>query len=289
MRTLHQHIRVTFAAGFRVAELSTGFESFCIVIGGLLDISDSGILELVKPFGKVKELRRPIGSTSQMTTRVYFEKTSEAFAALIGLHGKKVLGSTLNVKPGNETNGNRLVFKGTSVRFEWDAPCRTVYMGYSNRRLAEQAIDDARLKPCGDFRAVANIHIGIPAVGAVTVRFLYLPVDVDQDKMKTFGPHQGMVTGKPNIKFTMQDMIRGFRHMLTVETIQDYGCGYQRPSIHEREDDSLGYVRKYARCSGGGSKPSFVPGLYGRNDDFCISCQVDFIFAYTIQVPNGSG
>lgn len=197
-----------------MAELSTGFESFCITIGGPLNNSDSEVLELVKPFGKVRELRRPIDTTSQMTTRVHFEKTSEAFAALIGLHGKKFLGNFLDVKPGNERNGNRLVFKGTSVRFEWDAPCRTVYMGYSTQRLAEQAIDDARSKPCGGFMSVANIHIGIPAVGAVTVRFRFLPVDVDQDRMKTFGPHEGMVTGKPNVTFTMQDMIRGFKHML---------------------------------------------------------------------------
>ena len=214
MRTLHRHIRVTFGPGFCVAELSTGFESFSIIIQGLLDIPDSEILDLVKPFGKVKELRRSIDRTSEITLKVYFEKTSEAFAALIGLHGIKSLGNTLNVKPGNETNGNRLVFKGNTVRFEWDAPHRTVYMGYSNRRLAEQAIDDTLSKRYGDFIPIANIHIGIPAVGAVTVRFRFLPVDVDQDEMKAFGPHEGMVTGKANVKCSSQDMIRGFKYML---------------------------------------------------------------------------
>lgn len=214
IRTLHNHIRATFASGFHVAEFSTGFESFCVIIGGLLDTSDSEILELVKPFGKVRELRRPINHTPQMTIQVYFEKTSEAFAALVALRGKEFLGRTLDVRPGNGINGNRPVFKGNAVRFEWDASYCTVYMGYSTRRLAEQAVYDAQSKPYGDFMTVANIHVGIPAVGAITVRFQYLPLDVDQDRMKTFGPHQGMVTGKANHKYTAQDLTRAFKSML---------------------------------------------------------------------------
>ena len=213
VRTLHRHIRATFASGFRVTELSTGFESFCVIIGGL-DISDSEILELVKPFGKVRELRRPIDYTSPMTIQVYFEKTSEAFAALVALHGKEFLGRTLDIRPGNGTNGNRLVFKRNAVRFEWDASHRTVYMGYSTRQLAQQAVDDAQSKPYGDFMTIANIHVGIPAVGAITVRFQYLPLDVDQDKMRIFGLHQGMMTGKPSHKYTVQDLTRGFKSML---------------------------------------------------------------------------
>ena len=210
-RTLHQHIRATFGSGFRVTDVSTGFESTSISISGL-SVADAEIRALLKPFGQVTEIRR-IDHTHPPSFKAFFQKTSEAFAAVTSLHGKTYLGCKPIVKPG-EVNANRLVFRGNAVRFEWDAPCRDVYMGYSNRALADMAIEEARLKPYEDFMTVANLHVGIPAVGAVTVRFRYLPLGVDQDKMKTFGPHQGMVTAKPNITCTPQSMIRGFRNAL---------------------------------------------------------------------------
>src|SRR6266545_1368116 len=183
-RTLHQHIRASFGSGFRVTNVSTGFESTSISISGLSDVAEAEIRALLKPFGEVMELRR---NDHPPSFKAFFSKTSEAFAALTSLHGKTYLACKPIVKPG-EVNANRLVFRGNAVRFEWDAPCRDVYMGYSNRALADMAIEESRSKPYEDFMTVANIHVGIPAVGAITVRFRYLPVGVDQDKMKTFGP-----------------------------------------------------------------------------------------------------
>lgn len=219
-RKLHRYIHVSFGSGFCINELQTGFDSNGLNIGILPDISDVQILELLKPFGQVTGILRPLNSKIM---KAYFEKSSEAFTAMTALHGKEFLGHTLEIHM-KGCSSNRRVYCGNVARFEWDAPCLSVYMGYANRVLAQQAIDDAAVKPFGDFMTVANFYVGRPAVGTVTVKFQYLPFDVDQDKMKIFGPHQGMMTGKMNFaNLTPQDMARGFRRVLSSMNTVDVG------------------------------------------------------------------
>jgi hypothetical protein len=234
-RVLHQHIRISFGSGFCVNELITGFESNGISIGGFPDVPDAQILELLKPFGQVKELVKPPHPIIfPMIVKAYFDKPSEAFTALTSLHGKEFLGHTLEVRT-KERISNRLIFRGNEVRFEWDAPHMPVFVGYANRLLAQQAIDDARSKPYDDFMTFADVHVGRPAVGAVTVKFQYLPFDVDPHKMKIFGPHQGMVSGKMNfVNVTPQDMTRGFRRVLSsMSTVDIAEVGFRQPPYRD--------------------------------------------------------
>jgi len=205
-----------FGSGFQVTNLQTGFESCWMFLGGLPDVPDAAIQELLKPFGDVMGIHRPPAEICPMTVKVLFSKSSEAFAALTRLHGAKAFGTTLETKMMTDGKVHQLAYHMNSLKLDWDAPCRNVYMGYANQLLAEQAVDDARTKPYEDFLTSASLHTGVPAVGNVTVKFRYLPVHVNQDDMKIFGPHQGMMTERPNFKdATVQDMIKGIKKLLT--------------------------------------------------------------------------
>ena len=198
--------------------MSTGFESPWLFLGGLPNIPDASVLKILQPFGEVIEISRPPNTSYPMTIKVHFSRTSEAFAALKALHGRREFGSTLEARMSVEGKSNRMVYNTTAVRIDWEAPYVNAFMGYANKLLAEQAIDDSRLKPYDDFMTIATLHTGRPAVGKVTVKFCYLPAHANRDGMKIFGPHQDMVfEDGPNLNLTnptVPDMIKGLKRML---------------------------------------------------------------------------
>ncbi|KAF8956332.1 hypothetical protein BDZ97DRAFT_1852429, partial [Flammula alnicola] len=99
---LHQH------CGHRY-----GVRSPWVFVSGLpRDIGDAKLNRMLRPFGEILEIRRPLNPASPMTAKVQFSKASEAYKAFTTLHG------------------NGTLIKDTVVRIDWDAPHRNVYMGY---------------------------------------------------------------------------------------------------------------------------------------------------------------
>ncbi|KAF8952958.1 hypothetical protein BDZ97DRAFT_1644643, partial [Flammula alnicola] len=212
---LHQHLRLKFGSGFEIEDIVTGFESPWVFVSGLpRDIGDAKLTRMLRPFGEILEIRRPLNPASPMTAKVQFSKASEAYKAFTTLHGAIEFGYKLELRMAVEGKQNGTLIKDTVVRIDWDAPHRNVYMGYANEEQANAAIQKARHTPYGNYLTVAALHTGVPAVGRVTVKFQNLPVNVTEEGMEVFGPHQGMVTERPNYPdYTVQDTINGIRKL----------------------------------------------------------------------------
>uniref|UniRef100_A0A8H7XSH5 Uncharacterized protein n=1 Tax=Psilocybe cubensis TaxID=181762 RepID=A0A8H7XSH5_PSICU len=212
--TLHDHMRIRVGPGFEVEDITTGFESRWVNVSNLpYLLPDPRLMTLMREFGEVLSIHRESQSPQ---ARVQFSKPADAYKAYITLHGSVHFGRKLELRMAVETKvgGSRIDITG--VRIDWEGPHRNVYMGYESMEVANEIVNKAKYIPYEDYVTQANVHIGVPAVGMVTVKFAGVPVNVTEEKMaELYGPHQGMVTERPNYKdFTAEDTIKGVRKLL---------------------------------------------------------------------------
>ncbi|PPQ97579.1 hypothetical protein CVT26_002307 [Gymnopilus dilepis] len=216
---LHSHMQLRFGPGFEVTEFRTGFESRWLHISRLpRNITDGKLRYMLRPYGEVLEIRRPLHPLphdSFLRVKVFFSRASEAYNAFTSLHNSRQFGQTLECRMSVDSKAGGITVNNTAVRIDWEGPSRTVYMGYANEELANEAIQKARVNSYGDYMTYGVLHIGMPAVGNVTVKFTGLPVDVTEEGMEIFGAHQGMVTEDPSHKYvTLEDTINGVKRLL---------------------------------------------------------------------------
>jgi hypothetical protein len=179
-------------------------------------IPDNLLLKLLRPFGEVLEIRRPLHLTSPLTVRVHFANPLDAYRAFTGLHGKTEFGCQLDLRMGLDLDNKGTLIKDSCVRIDWDAPHRTWYAGFASQALAEQALRVMRTTPYGDFLSTGSLHTTLPSVGVATVKMRFLPVDVDERGLKIFGPLQGLMSERPSYQgYTVQDTIDGVRNLLS--------------------------------------------------------------------------
>ncbi|KDR68460.1 hypothetical protein GALMADRAFT_146415 [Galerina marginata CBS 339.88] len=225
---VHTHMHLRLGPGFVVDDLTTGFESRWIFVDNLpKSISDVKLNHVLRLFGDVVDIRRPTQPhlLNPLTVKVEFSKAAEAYKAFTTLHNSVQFGRTLECRMSVNTKAGGAFIKDTAVRIDWEAPFRTVYMGYASEELAQQAVEKARHTSIGDYLPTAGIHIGIPAVGRVTVKFVGVPIDVTEEGMEIFGAHQGMVSQRPNYndympgnpnynEYSVQDTVKGVKKLL---------------------------------------------------------------------------
>ena len=179
-------------------------------------ISDNLLLELLRPFGEVLEIRRPSFLTSPLTLKVHFANSHDAYRAFTSLHGKTEFGCQLELRMGLDLDNKGTLMKDSCVRIDWDAPHRTWYAGYASQELAEQALRVMANTPYRDFIPKGTLHTSLPSVGVATVKMKYLPVDVDEQGLEIFGPLEGLMSERPSYQgYTVQDTIDGVRRLLS--------------------------------------------------------------------------
>jgi len=162
-----------------------------------------------------------------------------------------------------EAKDGGTVITDTVVRLDWDAPTRTVYMGYASEDKANEAVSMSRRRPYQNFWTTAQIHIGIPAVGLVTVKFDNLPFDVTEEGMEVFGPHQGMVTARPNYKdCTLEESISGIHRLLSQYKGKIHDVDIRPPPYRE------GKLRAWAYFNTATDAKQAAENLHGRKPMF---------------------
>lgn len=198
------------SSGFEIEDVSTGFESASIMVGNLPNkITEEAITRLVRPFGEVVQIKRPINAVSPMVMRVDFSDSFSAYRAWATLHGKSAFGAKLDVRMAITNKKNGSLIQDTVVRLDWDYPHRIVFIGFATMELAKAAVETAKHTLYdGLYQTSAEVHIGTPAVGTVTVKFYGVPAKATKEGMYVFGPHQDMmVTRMPNYNMTMEDNV----------------------------------------------------------------------------------
>ncbi|KAK0192300.1 hypothetical protein F5146DRAFT_1039268 [Armillaria mellea] len=184
--TVHDHIKVRYAAGFEVQNISTGFETPWLFLEHLpASVTLEDVTQLLKPYGQ-PEIRMPSHLAPTTVVKARFPNHEEARDAYNALNGTEHFGTTiiarLSVNSGASGTG---IFRDSVVRVQWDAPSIVGYGGYSTLEKAQEAIAAAK-KPFRGVFITATLHEDLPAVGNFTVRFRNLPPGVTKKDMKPF-------------------------------------------------------------------------------------------------------
>ncbi|KAF8621234.1 hypothetical protein AX15_007947 [Amanita polypyramis BW_CC] len=197
--TVHDYIKVKISDGFEVVNIRTGFESSIIYLHGIpSQITTGEMLRLLRPFGKVSEIRMP-NSTPHSTkvARVRFSEPEEAQSAVSGIKRISSLGTELSVRlPISTATAKNAVFKDGTVVIEWEPSGKTWYAGYSDAVDAKKAITEARAK-APDSPIDARVHVGLPALGLVTVKFRGVPAHFTQQDVLRFTNSASVVYKRP--------------------------------------------------------------------------------------------
>ncbi|KAG6837480.1 hypothetical protein H0H93_009023 [Arthromyces matolae] len=200
---VRDHAKVKLGSGFQITDLQTGFETPWIYLGNIpSQVQAQEVLDLLLPFGEVVDIRLPIhNDTPTMLVRARFSISENAQAASAALHRTEAFGVKITARlPVHDALKNNTMFTDTSACIQWEAPSRTAYCGYSTAELAEAGIIAARRNVFRDRYVHGTIHVGLPVVGVVTVRFRGLPIDVKKEDMAFFAKPDDVVWAQPNYK-----------------------------------------------------------------------------------------
>ncbi|KAG6915137.1 hypothetical protein DXG01_013101 [Tephrocybe rancida] len=199
---VHDHAKIRIGPGFDIHDLETGFETPWLYLGNVpAHVTDKEVVDLLQPFGEIVDVKLPIQSNNPtMLVRARFTTPVGARDASTALHGAQVFGGKITARLPvhvRDASHNNATFTDTSVRIRWEAPSRTAYCGYSTMELAEAGMQVAR-KVFRDRYVHASVHIGLPVVGVVTIRFRGLPIDVNKEDMAWFAKPDDVVWAQPN-------------------------------------------------------------------------------------------
>lgn len=186
--TIHDHIKVKYAAGFEVQNISTGFETPWLFLEHLpATVTLEDVTQLLKPYGQ-PEIRMPPRVAPTTVVKARFPNHEEARDAYNALNGTEHFDTKIiaRLSVHNGALGSSGIFRDSVVRVQWEAPSIVGYGGYSTLEKAQEAIAAAK-KPFRDVFVTATLHEDLPAVGNFTVRFRNLPPGITKKDMKPFG------------------------------------------------------------------------------------------------------
>jgi hypothetical protein len=250
--------KVKLGPGFEVLEVTTGFESRWIFIGGLpSSVTTDDILGVLRPFGQVRFVKfTEQDFQSLRTVKAHFTDHSEAIQAVAALNGAQLFKHQVDARlaVGDATNLTGSL-RDTSVLVKWKTPGRIAYAGFDTLEDTNAAIAAARTR-----NIRGNIHVDLPAVGAFTVRFCYIPPDAGEDYVKTFCKPDSVMLERPNY-VSLKGAVRGIQGLLNgvgQNTFEMAPPPYQDGMIHAWANFATPQLAETAaehlhRC-----KPNFV-------------------------------
>ncbi|KAF8056713.1 hypothetical protein FPV67DRAFT_648613 [Lyophyllum atratum] len=216
---VHDHAKVKLGPGFDIQELETGFETPWIYLGNVpARATAEDVADLLRPFGNVVDVRLPIRvHNPSMLVRARFSSPVEAREASTALNGAQAFGCKISARlPVHDASRHNAMFEDTAVRIRWEAPGKVGYGGYSTMEHAKEALVAARI-PFGDHYVHASIHVGLPVVGVVTVRFRGLPLDATKEDMARFARPDDIVWARPNYQ-NLDYATQGIKRLLQENT-----------------------------------------------------------------------
>ncbi|KAF9003431.1 hypothetical protein BDQ17DRAFT_1242173 [Cyathus striatus] len=227
---VHDHIKIGLRAGFEIQQVVTGFESSWLFISNVpSNVTQENIMRLLRRHGTITDAREiPEARMSTSTFKIRMSSTAEASQACANLNGTKEFGTTIAARLSvtNSSTGNAILCD-TSVRITWELPGKVAYAGYPNHERAYEAIRKIRF-PFGDAFVRADIHSGLPAVGAVTVRFEGIPVEADESDMRHFAEPEDVVWERPNYK-SLGGAVAGIKRFLQLDGVNLIGFELKPP------------------------------------------------------------
>jgi len=188
--------RVTFAPGFEVRELLTGFESRHIVLKGVrVDVSADALKQVLQQFGEVTTVHLPEHKGDKtMVVKASFANHVDASSAIATLDGSDVLGGNLDATLASTSTGKAIVQDG-DVCLEFPSPSKIAYAGYATRKQANAAISLAFQQAM-----YGEIYEGLPNLGPVNVRFQGLDPQAQCSDVEKLGEAEGVMLGDYNYK-----------------------------------------------------------------------------------------
>jgi hypothetical protein len=123
---------------------------------------------------------------------------------------------------------------------------------------AEEAIAATRT-PCGDYIVSAAVHVGIPSIGVVTVKFLHLPPTANDELMQRFGPPDDIMWERPNY-LQLPPAVDGVKRLL--RDVGNPELDIQSPPY------SYGTIRAWAKFSSPSAAETAAHFIHGRKPLF---------------------
>ncbi|KAJ8095224.1 hypothetical protein PM082_010446 [Marasmius tenuissimus] len=259
--TIHDHIKVRVGPGFAVESVTTGFETPWIHISGLpADLATDELTRLLERYGVVNDVkvcrRRPL----IVAAKARFSSHTEAQMANAGLDGSvhwgQILTTRLTLSTGDRRNGDAVISE-TAVRIRWEAPSKQGYAGYTTLDKAQRAIQIAE----ADYHSAyisANLHVGLPAVGAHTVRFRNLPLQTQRTHMAKYAKPEDVVWEKANYH-QVELASKGIQNLLQHRALEPLKFEVLPPPYRD------GYVRAWAHFATPSAARDAVASLHGFN------------------------
>ncbi|KAI0790343.1 hypothetical protein C8Q75DRAFT_111612 [Abortiporus biennis] len=195
--------KVTFGSGFEIQELVTAFESREIYLQVPSSTTLDKVKDLLVPFGETLKVTfvgaRSPTSPTHAKVRAVFSTHDDAAKAAAALDGTQQWGRKIDVKLGSYTSTQLAhgTIEDSSIYLALPPPGRTMYVGYATRQQAEAAISKAHRFTIRNFSIFAELHNAVPQVTSHTVRFRYLPIDIQKKELLQFG-HNVDVMEKPD-------------------------------------------------------------------------------------------
>ncbi|KAJ6499528.1 hypothetical protein C8R47DRAFT_1175516 [Mycena vitilis] len=260
--TIHDHTQVKIGSGFQIQDVTTSVETPWLILSNVpARVSIIPIKQLLSPFGSVQDVKFPAAPSKDfMTVRARFATHAEALRASTALDGSSFFKARLTARlPVNSRNGMTSI-QDTSVRIHWEAPTRVAYGGYPNLVRAHEAISAAKGGPCNDYYVHAAIHVGLPAIGTVTVKFANLPPGADEALMERFGCPEDIMWERPNYT-ALPPAVDGVKRIL--HSLGNFLELEVLPAPY-----SHGLIRAWATFSSSAAAAFAAAGLNGRKPTF---------------------
>ncbi|KAH9835146.1 uncharacterized protein C8Q71DRAFT_106368 [Rhodofomes roseus] len=257
--------RVTYGPGFVVQSVVTGFETRQVVLKDLpVDVTPADVTAVLKAHGEVASVYLPDpGKRGVATARVTFASSEQAVTAVSALDGTEVFGTTISARmwSGQSSLLGKARLADGDVLFEFPCAHKTGYIGYPSRALAEKAIAHANNTEVKGNWVTAEMHEGIPMVGAFTVRLRGLPASTQVKDLGRYGKSEGVMLERPNY-----DSSKVAIHRLRV-ILDNFGSMFSfnvLPPPYKR-----GTIRAYGQFETPAAAETVCAALHNRRQPFC--------------------
>ncbi|KAK7018975.1 hypothetical protein R3P38DRAFT_1282339 [Favolaschia claudopus] len=259
---IHEHTKVKIGPGFEIHELTTSVETPWVVLSHVPSRASTTLIErLLKPFGSALDIQLPpIRPKDVMTVKVRFDSSRGATAAT-ALDGSTFLNTRISARVPVNSRSGLATIQDCSLRIEFEAPQRVAYGGYPSHERAQEAIAVAAKGQSGDYFVYATVHVGLPSIGNVTVKFTNLPPTANEDFMRRFATPEDVMWERPNyvdLKAAIAGITRILRNLGNFLELDVLPPPYSNGRIRVWASFSSATAAKSAAAALHGRKPLFV-------------------------------